>query len=200
MPQHHSMSQHPSSSDPIPSDPIRSDPTSSGDRARRRAGTAFLLFLLALPLNYWLFTSLPTLWSMVEPLEGAAFMLAATLLGAALAIAPLAGAVGFILALWFGVESVYMPRSRTTPLLDRIIVIGGLLTWFSPTITAFGLAARSVAEGRVHFVRPPRDYFLATDPIAFWQGLGFWLIMGALFAFFAWRYWRGKLLRQTVSN
>lgn len=200
MPQHHTMPQHLSSSDPISSDPIRSDPTSSGDRARRRAGTAFLLFLLALPLNYWLFTSLPTLWSMVEPLEGAAFMLAATLLGAALAIAPLASAVGFILALWFGVESVYMPRSRTTPLLDRIIVIGGLLTWFSPTITAFGLAARSVAEGRVHFVRPPRDYFLATDPIAFWQGLGFWLIMGALFAFLAWRYWRGKLLRHTVSN
>ena len=42
-------------------------------------------------------------------------------------------------------------------------------------------------------MRPPRDYFLATDPIAFWQGVGFWLIIAALAGFLAWRYWQPKL-------
>ena len=56
------------------------------------------------------------------------------------------------------------------------------------------MVGQALASGRIHFVRPPRDYFLATDPIAFWQGVGFWLIMGSLFAFLAWRYWRGKPL------
>lgn len=174
--------------------------TAPGDQMRRR-GTAALLFLLvALPASYWLFASLADLWAHVEPLEGAPFMLAATLLGAALAIAPLTALVGFILSIWYGVESVYMPRSRPTPLLDRMITGVGLLVWFAPTLASAGLAARALIEGRVHFVRPPRDYFLATDPIAFWQGLGFWLIMGSLFAFLAWRYWRGKLLRQPAAN
>ena len=36
-------------------------------------------------------------------------------------------------------------------------------------------------------------YFLATDPIAYWQGVGFWLIIAALLCFLAWRYWRPKL-------
>ncbi|MFC5770524.1 hypothetical protein [Thauera sinica] len=177
---------------PLPS----ADPssTANGDRTRRRAAGALLLFASALPAGYWLFASLPALWARVEPLGGAVFMLAATLLGAALAIVPLAVLAGFILALWYGVESVYLPRTRPTPLLDRLIVGAGLLVWFAPTLATVALAARALAEGRIHFVRPPRDYFLATDPIAFWQGFGFWLIMGALFAFLAWRYWRGKLL------
>lgn len=174
--------------------------TATGDHTRRSAVRALLLFVAALPLSYWLFAMLPELWARVAPLEGAPFMLAATLLGAALAIAPLAAAVGFVLALWHGVESVYLPRTRPTPILDRLIVGAGLLVWFAPSLAAIGLAARALAEGRVHFVRPPRDYFLATDPIAFWQGLGFWLIMGGLFAFLAWRYWRGKLLRRPVAT
>lgn len=171
-----------------------------GDRTRRRAGAAFMLFVLSVPLTYWLFSSLPTLWAHVEPLAGARFMLAATLLGAGLAVLPLAIVVGFILTLWHGVESVYQPRSRTTPMLDKLIIAGGLITWFAPAVAMIALAVRALLDGRIHFVRPPRDYFLATDPIAFWQGLGFWLIMAGLFAFLAWRYWRGKLCPGAISN
>lgn len=166
----------------------------AGDLARRRALASFLVFLVALPMSWGLFARLDSIWARVMPLEGLAFMAAATLLGAALAIAPLATAAGFVLATWFGVDSVYRPRSRPTPRLDRLIVAGGLLVWFEPALLALGAAGRAVVEGRIHFVRPPRDYFLATDPIAFWQGVGFWLIMAGLFGFLAWRYWRGKLL------
>lgn len=180
--------------------PISSNSIPAGDLTRRLAGAAFILFLLAVPLTYWLFSSLPSLWARVEPLEGSRFMLAATLLGAALAVLPLAIVVGFILTLWHGVESVYQPRSRATPMLDRLIVAGGLIIWFAPPTAMIALALRALAEGRVHFVRPPRDYFLATDPIAFWQGLGFWLIMATLFAFLAYRYWRSKLCRGAASN
>lgn len=168
--------------------------TLSGDAARRRATLGVLMLLLALPLSWWLFDSLPANWARIMPLEGSAFMAAATLLGAALALAPLTAIVGFALALWHGVESVYLPRRQPSPGLDRVIVAGGLLVWFAPAFGALASALIALSRGRIHFVRPPRDYLLATDPIAFWQGVGFWLIMGSLFAFLAWRYWRNKLL------
>lgn len=164
-----------------------------GDLARRRALLAFLTFAVFLPVSVWLFASLGSLWSRIAPLEGVPFLLAATLFGGVLAVSPLLSAGGLLLALWFGVESVYLPRSRRSPLLDRGIVAIGLLAWFAPALGLFAAAAKAVAEGRIHFVRPPRDYFLATDPVAFWQGVGFCLIMGGIWGFLAWRYWRNKL-------
>ncbi|WP_050976123.1 hypothetical protein [Azoarcus olearius] len=169
------------------------DATRAGDRARRRAAWALLVLIVAAPAAWVLFSSLEASWARISPLEGARFMLAATALGAALAVAPVLAVGGFFVALWFGVESVFLPRTRRTPLLDRVIVGVGLLVWFAPALGLLGSAVRALAEGRVHFVRPPRDYFLATDPIAFWQGVGFWLIMAGILGFLAWRYWRGKL-------
>lgn len=174
------------------------DSERAGDYARRCAGYALITLALASAASAWLFTGLPDIWARIAPLDGAPFMLAATALGAALAISPLAAVIGFVLALWFGVESVYRPRNRRSPATDRIIVALGLIVWFAPPVGFVGAALRALSEGRVHFVRPPRDYFLATDPIAFWQGVGFWLIMAGLFGFLAWRYWRAKLTRQTV--
>ncbi len=110
-----------------------------------------------------------------------------------MAIGPLAAAIGLVVSVWFGVRSVYRARSRETPLLDRVIVGAGLLVWFAPALAAIAQALRALLSGRIHFVRPPRDYFLATDPIAFWQGVGFWLIIAALAGFLAWRYWQPKL-------
>ncbi|MDY0045999.1 MAG: hypothetical protein RBS10_01145 [Thauera propionica] len=171
-----------------------------GDIARRRALLGLLVFLVALPVSWWLFSRLEPIWNQIMPLEGAAFMGAATLLGAALAIAPLAAGIGFLLAIWFGVDSVYQPRSRSCALLDRVIIASGLLVWFAPALVAVGSAGRALYEGRIHFVRPPRDYFLATDPIAFWQGVGFWLIMAGLFGFLAWRYWRPRLFPNAAAQ
>ena len=172
----------------------------AGDRARRRALFNLLVALLALPACWLLFSRLGTIWPAVATMEGAPFMAAATLLGAAMALGPLAAAVGFLLAVWFGVDSVYRPRRRPSPRLDRLIVALGLLVWFAPALTAAGIAGQALASGRIHFVRPPRDYLLATDPIAFWQGVGFWLIMAGLSGFLAWRYWRPRLLPATAAR
>lgn len=170
-----------------------------GDRARRKALFSLLVGLVALPASWLLFSQLERLWPEIVRMEGIAFMAAATLLGGAMAIGPLAAAIGLLLAIWFGVDSVYKPRSKPSPLLDRVIVGAGLLVWFTPALAAFAMIGQALASGRIHFVRPPRDYFLATDPIAFWQGVGFWLIMGGLFAFLAWRYWRGKLFPRSAD-
>ncbi|MBV2264763.1 MAG: hypothetical protein KUL79_14590 [Thauera sp.] len=164
-----------------------------GDLDRRRALFALLVCVVALPASWLLFSQLERLWPEIVRLEGLGFLAAATLLGGVMAIGPLAAALGLLIAVWFGVRSVYSARSRATPLLDRVIVGTGLLTWFMPALVAIAQAVLALSTGRIHFVRPPRDYFLATDPIAFWQGVGFWLIIAALAGFLAWRYWQPKL-------
>lgn len=183
-----------------PASPAPSTAPLPGDLARRRALMSLLVSLVALPASWLLFSQLERLWPEIVHMEGIPFMAAATLLGAAMAIGPLTAALGFVLAIWFGVDSVYKPRRTTSPLLDRAIVATGLVVWFTPALAALVVVGQALASGRIHFVRPPRDYFLATDPIAFWQGLGFWLIMGGLFAFLAWRYWRGKLFPHSATT
>lgn len=164
-----------------------------GDLDRRRALFALLVCVVALPASWLLFSQLARLWPEIVRLEGLSFLAATTLLGGSMAIGPLAAAIGLVVSVWFGVRSVYRARSRKTPLLDRVIVGAGLLVWFAPALAAIAQALRALLSGRIHFVRPPRDYFLATDPIAFWQGVGFWLIIAALAGFLAWRYWQPKL-------
>ncbi len=164
-----------------------------GDHDRQRALFALLVCVVALPASWLLFSQLERLWPEIVQLEGLGFLAAATLLGGVMAIGPLAAAIGLLVAVWFGVRSVYGPRRQATPLLDRVIVAAGLLVWFAPALTAIAQALRALLTGRIHFVRPPRDYFLTTDPIAFWQGVGFWLIIAALAVFLAWRYWQPKL-------
>lgn len=171
----------------------------AGDLARRRARLCLILSLLATPASIWLFLRLDIIWPKVMVLEGAAFMIGATLLGTVLALTPLAAGIGFLLAVWYGVESVYLPRRQRSPMADKGIVAGGLLVWFAPALVAVAAVVMGLIQGRLHFTRPPRDYFMATDPIAFWQGIGFWLIMGTLFGLLAWRYWRNKLLRQKAA-
>jgi hypothetical protein len=163
-----------------------------GDLLRRRARFGLLLLVAMAAVAAALFAGLARLWPPIAALEGAAFLAAATLLGGALAAAPLLALVGLLVAVWNGVESVYQPRRRATPAVDKLILALGLGVWFGPSLALLAAAARAVASGRIHFSRPPRDYFLASDPIAFWQGVGFWLIVAAALAYPAWRYWRGK--------
>jgi hypothetical protein len=163
-----------------------------GDHQRRRARYGLILLIAASLAAVALFARLEALWPAVAALEGTPFLLAATLLGAGLAGAPLLALTGLVLAVWNGVESVYQPRSRATPLADRLIIALSLAVWCAPSLALVAAAARAIAAGRIHFSRPPRDYVLATDPVAFWQGVGFWLIVAAALAYLAWRYWRGK--------
>lgn len=165
----------------------------SGDFQRRRARFGLVLLLAMAAAAAILFAGLDRLWPPVAALEGIPFLLAATTLGAALAATPVLALVGLVLAVWYGVESVFQPRRRASPLADKLIVAIGLAIWFSPAIALLAAAGRAIATGSIHFSKPPRDYVLATDPIAFWQGIGFWLIIAAGFGYLAWRYWRGKL-------
>ena len=167
-----------------------------GDASRRRARNALLLFVVALPLSIWLFGAAEVLWTGIMPLEGATFMGAATAFGAALALAPLLCLIGFLVALWCGVESVYQARDKRTPALDKLIVGLGFLIWFLPAVATLATIVDALLKGRVHFPSPSRDYFLATDPIPYWQGIGFLILATGLFAFLAWRYWRPKLQRK----
>ncbi|WP_341644639.1 hypothetical protein [Thauera sp. SDU_THAU2] len=123
---------------PSPSSPHAPDIPAElpGDAARRRAKRSLLTFIIALPISWWLFSRLEPIWDRILPLEGLPFMAAATLLGAVLAIAPLVAAIGFLLAVWFGVDSVYLPRRTTSAALDKPIVAVGLLVWFSPALAA----------------------------------------------------------------
>ncbi|MBR0565030.1 hypothetical protein J5J83_02725 [Azoarcus sp. L1K30] len=183
----------------MPLIPQAQDSALAGDLARRRAGRCLVLSLLATPASIWLFLNLDTIWPKIMVLEGATFMIGATVLGTVLALTPLAAGIGFLLSVWYGVESVYLPRRGRSPLLDKGIVAGGLLVWFAPALAAAASIVMGLIQGRLHFTRPPRDYFMATDPIAFWQGIGFWLIMGTLFGMLAWRYWRNKLLKKQAA-
>lgn len=166
-----------------------------GDFRRRQAFRALTVFLVALPLTLLAFRNVGPVWQHVEPLEGLAFAAGSTLLGLVLAASPLITATAGLLAVWHGVESLERPRSRVTPLLDRLIIVIGLLVWFAPALALFGMAARAVATGAIAFRRPAREYLLATDPIAFWQSVGFIVIVAVCVAYPAWQYWRRKFAK-----
>jgi ABC-type Fe3+ transport system permease subunit len=104
-----------------------------------------------------------------------------------------ASAASWILAVWHGVQSVFKPKSRRTPIADFVIVCLGMVAWSLPTLGFLAKAIYSLATGRVHFSQPARDYLLSEDPIAYWQSIGFLFIAAAFFAWLAWRYWKGKL-------
>ena len=176
--------------------PQRREGEIDGDFARRRARFVLHAFLLLLPITIWAFARLERIWMAILPLEGTLFLLAATVLGAVLAITPVATLATLLLAVWYGVESVYLPRTRPTPQLDRLIVVVGLLVWFSPTIALAGGALRAILSGSIAFSRPQREYLLATDPIAFWQSVGFLLVVAAALAYPAWQYWSSRLARR----
>jgi hypothetical protein len=172
---------------PLPKDAL------PGDRARRNGSRSLLFAIVITPLTVWLFRSIDPLWALIFPLEGVPFGIASTAFGAVLAITPVAVVVSWLLALWFGVESVYKPRQRVTPLLDRIIVAIGLVVWSLPSLGFLVTAGWALYSGRVHFPQPARDFVWAEDPNAYLQGVGFLILVAGLCAWFAWRYWQGKL-------
>ncbi|MDR2207947.1 MAG: hypothetical protein LBE22_03095 [Azoarcus sp.] len=168
-----------------------------GDHSRRRGTLCLLLALAATQVTVLLFLNLLPLWKKIVLLEGAVYVLAATLFGAVLAVIPVITALGWLLALWYGVESVFMPRKRRTPTIDIFIVGAGLIAWFLPALGFLGKTVKDLLTGQVHFAHPAKKYLLEVDPIAYWQGIGFQLFAAGLLAWLAWLYWRGKLRRKS---
>ncbi|MCL2161068.1 MAG: hypothetical protein FWH56_04170 [Betaproteobacteria bacterium] len=161
-----------------------------GDRARRRAMLCLLLALAMTPITFLLFSNREPLWISILPLEGIAYALAAALFGAALAISPVVSVAGWLLALWFGVESVFLPRERRTPTLDAIITGAGLVAWFSP---ALGVLA-SIVWFTVKISSLTTGSF---DYVHYLQGFGSRLILAGVLVWLPWQYWRGKLRRKS---
>lgn len=177
--------------------PQRRTAEPDGDFARRRARFVLLMFMVLLPISIWLFARLEQIWFLVLPLQGGVFLIAAALLGTVLAVTPIATLVFLLMAVWYGVESITLERSRSTPLLDRVIIGVGLVTWFAPALAIASKALSAILAGSISFTRPQREYLLASDPIAFWQSIGFLLIVAAALAYPSWHYWRGKFAQIT---
>ncbi|NMG04668.1 hypothetical protein GPA21_17075 [Azoarcus taiwanensis] len=147
-----------------------------------------------------MFARSESIWLRIMPLEGGIFLLASALFGGLLAITPVVSLVFLLMTVWYGVESVFRQRARHTPLLDMGIIAGGVLVWFSPGLALVAGAARAVLTGSIAFSRPQRVYFLESDPIAFWQSIGFMLIVAAALSYPAWQYWKTKYANRRTAG
>ena len=166
----------------------------AGDLSRRRALRFLLLAIVATAVSVWLFRNVGDIWyRFVEPKPSAILDPKSVLFGLALAIAPIFAGVGWLVSFWSGVGSVYQPRSKTTPLTDRVLVGIGVFIWFLPSVALLASGIYALFTGSVSPPRAKMTYVLATDPIAFWQGVGFFFIVGGLCAWGAWQFWKGKL-------
>ena len=170
-------------------------PAVDGDRTRRRALHALLLSCALTLFSLVLIKSIGPLWMKVQALDGANFMLVATLFGAALGLAPVGAVAALVVAVVRGVASIEQPRRTATPALDRLLVGAGLLLWFAPSLALLGWAIGAIGRGSLRFARSA-EYLLATDPIPFWQGIGYLLIVAAALAYPGWVYWRKWFARR----
>jgi len=157
-----------------------------GDRARRRAALCLLLALVVTPPTIAVFLKLYSFWVNLASLGETAFTLLGILSAALLSFAPIISAAGWLLALWYGVESVFMPRERHTPTTDIIIIGIGLVAWSLPTLGVLISAALTP--------RLPGEF-----PV-YLQSVGYKLIAAAVLAWLTWRYWHGKLHRKNPAN
>lgn len=177
--------------------PQRQANETDGDFARRRARFTSVVFLALLAGSIWIFAGSEQIWFKILPLEGGIFLIASAIFGTVMASLPVLAVVFLLLSVWYGVESVFRPRSQATPTVDKLIIAAGLLVWFSPALALVAGALRAVITGSVAFTRPQRVYMLETDPIAFWQSIGFFMIVAAALAYPAYAYWRAKFARGT---
>lgn len=175
------------------------DEETAGDLMRRRARFTGVLLLAMLASAITLFRNLEPLWLQISELEGGIFLFASMLLGLFMAATPVLSLVFLLMCVWYGVESVFQPRSQSTPLVDRAILAGGLLVWFGPSLALIGGALKALLSGAIAFSRPERVYLLEADPIAFWQSIGFMLIVAVALAYPAWHYWKRKLAKRTAT-
>lgn len=177
----------------------RSTQELTGDYARRRAIKLTLWCVAFIIINILIFSNL-TLWRFIEPLNGAAFYFAAVGVGLLLAAAPVLAVLTFCAAVWHAGSSIALPKQYATPRLDRTLAVILCVIWFSPALASLAFAGRSLASGVIRFPHPKREYVLATDPVAFWESIGFMLIATAVWAWLAWRYCQPHLLSAYRTN
>ncbi|WP_341674916.1 hypothetical protein [Niveibacterium sp. SC-1] len=177
---------------PTTTDP-RTPALAGGDVLLRRS-QRFMRYglLLILPLAALGVFILPT-WKFIASLSGIAFAASATLFGLALAVLPVAVLVLVGTALFLRVESLVRPRSRSLGLPDRLALIGALLLSIVPALWPLSMAARAVFGDGITIRQPIEHHFtMFSDPLAFWENVGYWLIAAVALAALAGYYWRSR--------
>lgn len=172
-----------------------------GDFRRRKAVRASCVFFMLFPLTLALYIFGGHLWAIIASSEGFLFWLGALGLGLVIAFLPFVALAAGWWAIWNGVESVWLPRSRKTPFIDRLLIVVAFLVFFSPALAFCSMALQAVMSGAVSFRRPvAHEYLLATDPTAFWQGVGFLLIVAGVLAYPAVQYWKSRLAQAKQNH
>lgn len=162
-----------------------------GDHLARKARRTALYALILTPTAFAVFWWLPTIWNPIQGMTGPALYLASMALGAALAAFPVLAAVTWLLALYWAVEARHAPRQQPAA-TDRLILALGMLVSYAPGVGFYITVVHALMTGRVHFSNPPRDYYLDSDPAAYWEGVGFMAMAGTVLVFMVTRYWQAK--------
>jgi|GEM_PF-6450419 len=158
--------------------------------------------LLILPLAALGIFILPA-WKFIASLSGIAFAASATLFGLALAVLPIAVIVLVGAALFMRVESFIRPRSRAVGLPDRLSLAGALLLSLVPALWPLSKAAMAVFSGGITIRQPLEHHFTVfSDPLTFWENVGYWLIATVALAALAAYYWlsRWRAYRSTRQH
>lgn len=182
----------------MPVFPQARDQELPGDTLSRKSVRAFLYGVFFIPATIAGYIWLPQIWNPIMHMEGASFFLSSTLLGGVMAAFPVLGVAMMLLSLWWAVEARFSPR-QTPKGHDKLVIGLGLLVSYGPAIGFAITVIHALMVGKVHFSNPPRDYLRATDPQAYWEGLGFMVMAGSVLGFMVTRYWQAKLGKKTAE-
>jgi len=167
-----------------------------GERLLARSRRLLVLTLLLAAPSALLAWQLAPLWSHIAALDGAAFLSAATAFGLGLILLPL-GTIGcFIAALFSRVESNIRPgRRQAANAVDFVSTIGALAASLLPAAWPASKALRALISGGITIRQPIEHHFsMASDPLAFWENVTFWLLAAAALAGLAAYFWRSRWL------
>lgn len=173
----------------------------SGDALLRRSqqmlGYAFVLGVASAAVYIYR----QALWDYVGAQGGAWFMLLAALFGLALVAIPLAALTCLAWGVFARVESLVRARSTPAKLADRLLVGLAIALSLVPAAWPLSMAARAMMSGEITIRQPIEHLFTPhSDPLAFAENVGYWLIGAAALASLAGIYWRSRWrLRKTLG-
>lgn len=182
--------------------PVNREGELAGDFARRQARFFALGAVLMLLLSIWSVHLGEALARYLETMALDSFRgwMIVVAWGLALAFFPVLCAVCFLRALWHWHHSVWLPKAQAAPKMDRWLVVQSVTASFLPALTMLAMAVRGLIAGTVRWPHPKREYILATDPVPYWQSIGFFLIAAVVMAWPMWRYWQIRLGRDRADK
>ncbi len=165
----------------------------SGDKLLQRSQRAFVGTLaLCVPTLLGAFYLEPV-WRAIAGLSGAMFALCAGVFGLAVAGLPLAIIVMLCIAAFARVESLARPRKQPVGIADRAMVALAVVLSAIPALWPASKALRALIGGSVTIAQPVEHSFTAvTDPLVYWENIGYWGFATLTLAGLAAYYWRNR--------